>query len=329
MVHGIRSARVAALILGVGLVQQAGRAQSGPVAAMYADDQKREQALASSFLSIDLPPAKSGPLRVYLSAGDIERAFDQPAFRPEAAIVPTNTELDLVASSPATQRVLIDRVRARPDVMRDLEDQTAARLRQAGPAARGVSGRLQIGIDTFVARLPRDGKAADPAGAFPGIVCLIPTDFPLGGAVDRRELFSQDRVRKGMAACLTALDQSGVRSVVLPLLGASSSETQTKDPVYVGQRLLKECRLINAVAGIALGVHDFAATRRTLRELGIVQWDREITDMFNLPGGGRLAQAAYRVYAEQVELAARKGLRGEKTTPADVDGSCAATFDAR
>src|SRR5262245_6839978 len=49
----------------------------GPVAAMFGDDQKRDASLASSFLSADLPAAKAAafPAQVYLSAGDLERAF--------------------------------------------------------------------------------------------------------------------------------------------------------------------------------------------------------------------------------------------------------------
>jgi len=76
-------------------------------------------------------------------------------------------------------------------------------------------------------------------------------------------------------------------------------------------------------------LHDFAAGRRQLRELGIVQWDREVTDMFNLPTSSQLAQAAYKIYAGQITAAWRKGLAGEKTTPADVGGNCAATFNAQ
>jgi hypothetical protein len=62
-----------------------------------------------------------------------------------------------------------------------------------------------------------------------------------------------------------------------------------------------------------------------VREIGIVQWDREISDMF---GGSRMAQAAYRTYAEQIRQAVTKGLAGERTTAGDVGGSCAATFVA-
>jgi hypothetical protein len=132
-------------------------------------------------------------------------------------------------------------------------------------------------------------------------------------------------MRKGVAGCLAALDAAGAGSVVMPLLAAASAETQSRDPVYEGQRLLKECRHLNSVAGIALGIHDFAPSRRGVREIGIVQWDREISDMFS---GSRTAQAAYRIYADQIKQAVTKGLAGERTTASDVDGSCAATFNA-
>jgi hypothetical protein len=255
---------------------------------------------------------------VYLSAGDLERAFDTAAFRPDAAIIPTNPGLVLGAASPATQLVLIQRVRRRPDVMRDLEQQADERRK---------AGELQIGVDWFVAHLPRGGNQA-AAGAFPRAVCLLPTDFAVGGAVDQRQLFTQDRVRRGIASCLSALDAAGMRSVVMPLMGASSREEQSRDPVYEGQRLLKECRLINSVAGLALGIHDFSATRKNIREVGIVQWDREITGMFD-PGSSRILRAAYETYAGQVTAALRKGLGGEKTTAQDIGGGCAATFSAR
>jgi hypothetical protein len=287
---------------------------------MFRDDLKREQALALSFLPIELPAAgPSPPLQVYLSAGDLERALDRREYRADAAIIPTNTSLVITAASPATQRVLIGRVAKQPPVMADLQDQIAARRKQS-PA--GGDGVLQIGVDAFVVQLPRGG---DSKGQFPRMACLIATDFATGGAIDRRELFSQDRVRKGIAGCLAALDQAGAGSVVMPLVGAASAKTQSKDTVFEGQRQLQECRQLNAAAGIALGIHDFAPTRRAVREIGIVQWDQEITGMFR---GGRLAQAAYRVFAEQMKMAVNKGLSGHRTTAADLDGNCAATFNA-
>ena len=63
---------------------------------------------------------------------------------------------------------------------------------------------LQIGVDTFVAQLPRTGAPQAARVRFRALACLIATDFPAGGAVDRRDLFAQDRVRKGMAGCLAA-----------------------------------------------------------------------------------------------------------------------------
>jgi hypothetical protein len=60
-----------------------------------------------------------------------------------------------------------------------------------------------------------------------------------------------------------------------------------------------------------------------LREIGIVQWSQEINEMFP---GGRLAQAAYRVYADQIKQAVNRGIAGEKTAASHVDGNCSATF---
>ena len=297
------------------------RTQQNPIAAMFTDDQKRDKNLAASFLLVEVPAPKTGgsPLQAYLSAGDLQRAFDRPEFRPDAAIVPTNVELQIDAPSPATQRVLMDRVRKAPDVLRDVQEQIAAR-----------KGTLNVGVDTVLIELPRNAKQS--AGPFPRIACLIPTDFAKGGAIDRREFFTQDRVRKGIAACLTALDAAGVRSVTMPLMGAASSGTQAKDTRFEGQRLLKECRLLNSVAGIALGFHDFAANRRNIREIGMVQWDQEISDMFSVPPGSPAAASArraYQTFADQVKIAFRKGLAGEHMSATDVDGNCNTTFNAK
>ena len=243
---------VSAIIVGISLSVMAGvvtLAQQGSVAAMFNDDQQRAPSLAPSFATAEVP-ATSGasvPLRVYLTAGDLERAFDRSEFRPDATIIPTNTDLQITASDPATQRVLISRVQKQPDVMRDLESQVATRRQQSPAPAGGDPGLLRIGIDTFVARL---GSGNAPSqGAFPKTACFVATDFAKGGAVDRRELFLQDRMRQGIAACLDALDAAGARSLVLPLLGAASSTIQNSDAQYEGQRILKECRLTQLDSG--------------------------------------------------------------------------------
>ena len=73
--------------------------------------------------------------------------------------------------------------------MRDLQDQIAAR-RDNHAAASAEPGLLDIGADTFVAQLPRPAVKQAADGHFPESVCLIATDFPKGGAIDRRELFA-------------------------------------------------------------------------------------------------------------------------------------------
>src|SRR5215510_1979951 len=127
MVQGSCHSRACVFLIWVGLSATAGvlLAQQGPVAAMFSDDQKRGEAIALSFATAEMPPTSTAtsPAQIYLTAGDLERAFDSSHFRPDSAIVPTNTDLAIMASSPATQRVLIDRVRKHPDVLRDLEEQ--------------------------------------------------------------------------------------------------------------------------------------------------------------------------------------------------------------
>src|SRR5262245_31938065 len=246
MLPGNHHQRAFALLVAMGLSIPAGivMAQPGPVAAMFGDDGKRHAAFALSFLSVELPATKTAdaPAHVYLSAGDLERAFDGPQFRPDAAIVPTNTDLQVTSENPATQRILISRVQKQADVMRDLEDQIAARRKQPSATSDGQPGVLRIGTDSFVAQLPR-ASAGESKGAFPRAACLIATDFTSGGAIDRRELFAQDRFRKGIAGCLAGLDAAGAKSLVVPLVGAASSTTQANDAQYEGQRTLKECRL--------------------------------------------------------------------------------------
>ena len=335
---GTRPIRALVRLLGIALLTVpvmlgAQRGSQGPVARMFDDDQKKDASLAQSFVPADLPATTTAesPLRVYLSAGDLERAFDKREFRPDAAIIPTNTDLQLTASSPATQRVLVARVQKQPEVMRDLDAQVGERRKQ-GPAPGGEKGVLQIGVDSFLAQLPRAGRDDRQDLPFPKAACFVATDFAGGGALDHRELFAQDRVRKGIAACLTALDASGARSVILPLMGAASSRTQANDAQFEGQRVLKECRLINSTAGISLGIHDFAAGRRNLLEIGLVQWDQEITGMFKVDNSSRAAQSArtaYQAYADQIHQAFRKGLVGEKTVSNDVNGSCGAILNGR
>jgi hypothetical protein len=325
-----------AAVIGIGLVLLTGDTlaqQAGPVAAMFRSDQQRDAFLAGSFLPVILPaaPTAAFPLQVYLSAGDLERAFDRPEFRPDAAIIPTNTDIHITAPAPETQRVLIDRVKKEPDVMRDLENQIATRRKQSPVATGAEPGLLRIGADTFVVQLVRAGNVQSH-GSLPKAACLIATDFANGGAVDRRELFTQDRVRRGIAACLDGLDAGRANSVMLPLMGAASSKTQAHDDQFEGQRTLQECRLINATAGIALGIHDFAPHRRSLREIGVVQWDQEVAAMFKVAAGSsaeKLAQLAYRTYAEQVQEAFRKGLAGQKTTSSDLKGSCGGILNAQ
>ena len=57
-----------------------------------------------------------------------------------------------------------------------------------------------------------------------------------------------------------------------------------------------------------------------------------LTGMFDVDPASRqarMAQAAYRTYADQVKEAFRRGLTGQKTTAADLHGNCGAILDAK
>ena len=117
MVHHLRHSRSRLVLLAVAVMAAVPvvLAQRDSVATMFRDDLKRGDAMALSFLPIELPSAGAAPaLHVYLSAGDIERAFDADLFRPDAAIIPTNTGLVINAASPTSQRVLVARVAKSP-----------------------------------------------------------------------------------------------------------------------------------------------------------------------------------------------------------------------
>ena len=106
MVSELRRLRPYVLVLGGLLSLRADVlvAQQGPVGAMFSDDQKRGASIALSFATAELPATATAanPLQIFLTGGDLERAFDNARFRPDAAVVPTNTELEITAPLPGT-----------------------------------------------------------------------------------------------------------------------------------------------------------------------------------------------------------------------------------
>ena len=140
-------------------------AQQKPVAAMFGDDQKRGETIALSFATAEIArprrpdsPCISISPQVTSCARSTGLIFDptRRSCRPIPICCTTG-------AWPATQRVLMERVRKQSTVMRDLEEQIAARKKQSPATSDGL---LSIGVDTFVALLPRPGRA-QASGAFP------------------------------------------------------------------------------------------------------------------------------------------------------------------
>ena len=197
-----RYARVFAFIVGMSVAALTGvtMAQQGPVAAMFADDQKRNASLAQSFTTAELPatsgasvPLQRVPQRRRSRAG--LRRIRIPSRRDDCPHQHRPADRGTGAGDPARA----DRSRS----------ETAGRHAEPGRPGRsapatGVStNRRRAGPPShrhrFVRGAPGAGRRC-PAGAFPKAACLVATDFANGGAVDRRELFLQDRMRQGISA---------------------------------------------------------------------------------------------------------------------------------
>ena len=143
-------------------------AQQKPVAAMFGDDQKRGETIALSFATAEIEPTASAgfPLHLYLTAGDLVRAFDRADFRPDAAIVPTpipNCSRREHERRPA--RAHGARSRAVNDGMHDVEeaDRHAQEAIRRGPPTVLFE---HYGVDSS-ARRCRVGPCAGQPGAFP------------------------------------------------------------------------------------------------------------------------------------------------------------------
>ena len=209
-------------------------------------------------------------------------------------------------------RLFISRVQKQPDVMRDLEP---SRDTQAAVAGIGRRARSPSNRHRYVRRASRRVTPASQ-GAFPKNACFVATDFAKGGAVDRRELFLPDRMRQGIAACLDALDTAGARSLVLPLLGAASSTTQRNDAQYEGQRILKECRLLNSTTGIASAFTTSppaAAICARSASCSGTGSSRACSAWMPAAARNEPRRRPYRAYAKQVSDVFRKGLAGQKS----------------
>jgi hypothetical protein len=299
-------------------------AQDPPVKRMFAEGQGATT-FDRSFFDEYLPERPSTPpLGIYLIVGDIALAFDTPRFRVDGAIMPTNMNLDIQAPFPTTQATLIKRVKSYPAVFRDLLEQIDLERKRHDPGASRETAVLPMATGTFTAQLKRPPlNATAHEQPFPTAVCFIATDYPYGGSFANRDLFTQSKVRLGIRDCLAALDKAGVSSVAMPLIGSASVATPTKSLLDPKQRQLLRCRLINSISGIALGIGDFALTRHSITEIGIVQWGDDIQRLFQPPKvstdpvlQNRLKDE-YVGYAQGATATLTRGLRGTLTTGED------------
>lgn len=286
-------------------------APSGPVARHFLFEQGRSLLNRSFYQeSLLVTDANRQPLDVYLLVGDIAMSFDNSKFRPDAAIMPTNRELEFLAKFPITQKIIISRAMksryAKDSILAAKSEKASVRM-----ATEPVLVRLKSGL------APVD-EEREP---FPSWACFLATDFSTGGSGSEkfRDLFEQQQIKIGVRACLSKLDEAGVRSVVMPLLGAASSWTQEVSNSKA--RELLRCRTINSIAGISLGIKEFSVTAKSILEIGIIQYDKDIRKLFffsSASNGSPAEIKAYQTYAKGAAETFRRGLQGIATKQSDL-----------
>lgn len=255
-------------------------ASETPVRTLYLETRASMPRWERSFTAIPLatPPASAASthtapvvdqLTVYLFVGDVTRTFDSGALQVDAAIMPTNNKLEMLAAYPTTQAALVRRISS---------DSMALGSLVQSAKTRAVGGMI-MAIDTFPVMLWPKAAPTTPYG-FPRYACFIATDEPDSGSINMRDLFSQRLIAKGIEGCLSWLDEKGAKSVVMPLIGSASGGTSALQLKDLKQRYLLQCRLINSISGIGLGVNGFLKHRKSIQEIGLIQWTRDMEKQF-------------------------------------------------
>jgi hypothetical protein len=282
-----------------------------PLGTMFRETQA-ESKFDRSFFSHEVPRSESSTSSwmVYLFAGDLAKTFDLPKYRVDAAIMPSNTRMQLNAIFPFTQKILLDRVRRHKNEFENLENQVRKIPETDLP--------MILGTDTFTARL-RFQPNSPASLPFPSAVCFIATDNPEGGSIEQRDFFYQRRVRDSVSKCLKSLNALGAKSVAMPLIGAASTGTRDQDLPTARVRALLRCRLINSISGIALGISQFMPERRSIEEIGVIQWDKDIERLFRPPTNSSKEDVAtlkeeYAKYAQNSVETMKRALAGQVTT---------------
>jgi hypothetical protein len=284
-------------------------ASAGPIKALYLEQRDQEKRWIRLYADQPVaPPASaSAPAqrvqtRVYLYVGSIEQSFDQGEKQADAVILPTNDQLKLEGRYPETQRVLMTRVFAdyklKEAVGTELREKRKHRLSMANEPVV-----LELWSSAVPAKTP----------SFPRYVCLIATDESTSGSGAYREFFSQRLIAEGIRDCLLNLDSKGVKSVVLPLIGSASAWTEGK-PGSKQDRAFRQCRMINSIAGIGLGLYQFLPNRKAIEEIGVVQWTTDLERQYQ-PGTDMTTQASIAEYGSRAIETLKTTVNGQMAVP--------------
>ncbi len=307
------------LVVGLLLSARASSGADQPVRQLYLDAKTNAPLLNRSFSTYR--PQGSSNLDVYLFPSDVELALDKREFRPDAMIMPTNDELLFEAEFPGTQKLLVGKLKR--------DSTTFERVVSEAKSYMKDRKKLIIATDAYYIQLKPNGAAPGTVNQpFPSFVCLIATDEKEGGsiAVKFTPLLTQFKVKEGIQKCLAWLDAQGVKSVVMPLIGSRGGTRKGGSLTEENERKWMQCRHLNSIAGIGLGISDFLPKLNHIQEIGVVQYTGDLKTMFPLlytashtGTSGELRRGAgtkaYNEYAAYASKTFQKALVGTAAPP--------------
>ena len=277
-----------------------GRADAGPVRQYYLSVQ--EQSIYSEiFDARTIFSANGREIRLYIMDGDLNRTFDHAEFRPSAAVLPTNTRVNIEDPFPVTQRLLL-RSRLTEAEMRVIDEKIS------------LGTKLDLGRDSLVVTLPDD---SGDIGTLPRKLCLIATDLPGGGVINDKDFYFQKPLGEGLASCFEGIDRLNATSVVTPLVGSALFAVKPGTPLTRDQRRLKICRLLNSLGGIVIGLARSATDSKSIQEVGIIFYTKELNDLFqlNLSEPNVLDKERFLSFAAQTRSHTDVALTGDAPVP--------------
>jgi len=118
---------------------------------------------------------------------------------------------------------------------------------------------------------------------------------------------------KSSDTCLLDLDSRGAKSIAMPLIGAASAWTVGR-PGSDADFEFRQCRMINSIAGVGLGLYQFLPNRKSIEEVGIVQWTVDLERQYPR-GTEESGKESVAEYGSRVVATLDSAIKGKMAVP--------------